>query len=162
MTRAVARSIKRRRRGGPAIGVRGVGRSALPGMIIDLFCGGGGASLGLSWAMECDVDVAVNHCEAAIAMHSLNHPNTLHFRTDVFEVDPKRTVKRRRVDVLWLSPDCFPAGTMVKTRRGYQPIEDVQIGDEVLTHRARIGNSVCPDVVRALISANVPPRRIAA
>ena len=27
---------------------------------------------------------------------------------------------------------------------------------------ARIGNSVCPDVVRALISANVPPRRIAA
>jgi len=87
--------------------------------------------------MERDVDVAVNHCEAAIAMHTLNHPNTLHFRTDVFEVDPKRTVKRRRVDVLWLSPDCFPAGTMVRTRRGYQPIEDVKIDDEVLTHRAR-------------------------
>jgi len=87
--------------------------------------------------MDRDVDVAVNHCEAAIAMHTLNHPNTLHFRTDVFEVDPKRTVKRRRVDVLWLSPDCFPAGTMVRTRRGYQPIEDVKIDDEVLTHRAR-------------------------
>jgi len=32
---------------------------------------------------------------------------------------------------------CFPAGTLVLTRRGYLPIEAVIVGDEVLTHRAR-------------------------
>lgn len=32
---------------------------------------------------------------------------------------------------------CFPAGTMVMTRRGHKPIEKVRVGDEVLTHRSR-------------------------
>jgi len=32
---------------------------------------------------------------------------------------------------------CFPAGTLVLTQRGNIPIEDVQVGDVVLTHRAR-------------------------
>ena len=32
---------------------------------------------------------------------------------------------------------CFPAGTPVLTRRGYRPIESVDVGDEVLTHEGR-------------------------
>ena len=32
---------------------------------------------------------------------------------------------------------CFPAGTLVLTRRGLIPIEAVSVGDEVLTHEAR-------------------------
>lgn len=32
---------------------------------------------------------------------------------------------------------CFPAGTLVLTRRGYLCIEEVAVGDEVLTHRGR-------------------------
>lgn len=136
MTRARIRARSLRRRGATTPGTHSSGRG-VPGLIVDLFCGGGGASLGITWATGRKVDVAVNHSAAAIAMHEINHPDTIHFQTDVFDVPPRKTVKRRKVDILWLSPDCFPAGTMVKTRRGYQPIEDVQIGDEVLTHRAR-------------------------
>ena len=32
---------------------------------------------------------------------------------------------------------CFPAGTPVLTKRGYRPIENVNVGDEVLTHKGR-------------------------
>lgn len=32
---------------------------------------------------------------------------------------------------------CFPAGTLVLTRRGLRPIEDVETGDVVFTHRRR-------------------------
>lgn len=32
---------------------------------------------------------------------------------------------------------CFPAGTLVLTEGGYKPIEDVQVGDKVLTHSTR-------------------------
>ena len=32
---------------------------------------------------------------------------------------------------------CFPAGTLVLTDRGYFSIEDIRVGDKVLTHRAR-------------------------
>lgn len=32
---------------------------------------------------------------------------------------------------------CFPAGTLILTRRGQVPIEEVLVDDEVLTHRAR-------------------------
>ena len=40
-------------------------------------------------------------------------------------------------DVIWASPDCFVKGTLVNTKRGYVPIEEVKIGDEVLTHEGR-------------------------
>lgn len=75
-------------------------------MIVDLFCGGGGASLGIKWATGRCPDIAVNHSAAAIAMHMANHPKTIHLETDVFEVQPRRTVKRREVELLWASPDC--------------------------------------------------------
>lgn len=32
---------------------------------------------------------------------------------------------------------CFPAGTPVLTRHGYRNIEDIEVGDEVLTHKGR-------------------------
>ncbi len=40
---------------------------------------------------------------------------------------------------LWLELDeaCFPAGTTVLCRRGFVAIEDVEVGDYVLTHRNR-------------------------
>ena len=93
------------RRGSVPTSTHGSGRG-VPGLIVDLFCGGGGASLGITWATGRKVDVAVNHSAAAIAMHTLNHPDTIHFQTDVFDVPPRKTVKRRKVDILWLSPDC--------------------------------------------------------
>ena len=76
------------------------------GLIIDLFAGGGGASVGIEMALGRHVDIAVNHDPAAILMHKTNHPNTLHLTEDAFEVDLKKYVGGRKVDLLWASPDC--------------------------------------------------------
>lgn len=43
---------------------------------VDLFCGGGGASLGIKWGSGRAPAIAVNHNPAAIAMHSINHPDS--------------------------------------------------------------------------------------
>lgn len=74
-------------------------------LVIDLFAGAGGASLGLARAYR-EPDVAVNHNPTAIALHRANHPNTEHFTCDVFEIDPVVATKGRPVGVLWASPDC--------------------------------------------------------
>lgn len=74
-------------------------------LVIDLFAGGGGASLGLAQAYR-EPDVAVNHDPIAIAVHRINHPHTRHYTCDVFEVDPLLATKGRPVGLLWASPDC--------------------------------------------------------
>lgn len=74
-------------------------------LVVDLFAGGGGASLGLARAYR-HPDVAVNHNATAIAVHEANHPQTSHYLADVFEVDPLVATGGRPVAVLWASPDC--------------------------------------------------------
>lgn len=74
-------------------------------LVVDLFAGGGGASLGLARAYR-EPDVAVNHDPIAIAVHRANHPTTSHFACDVFEVDPVEATGGQPVGVLWASPDC--------------------------------------------------------
>lgn len=76
------------------------------GLLIDNFAGGGGASVGIEAAMGRPVDVAINHDPDAIAMHTANHPHTLHLTEDVFDVSPLEVCKGRPVDVAWFSPDC--------------------------------------------------------
>ena len=74
-------------------------------LVVDLFAGGGGASLGLARAYR-EPDVAVNHDRVAVAVHRANHPMTQHHQCDVFEVDPRVATGGRPVGVLWASPDC--------------------------------------------------------
>jgi DNA (cytosine-5)-methyltransferase 1 len=74
--------------------------------IIDSFAGGGGASLGIAWAIGRGPDIAINHDANAIAMHEANHPDTFHVLEDVWKTDLKKLVGRRKVGLLWLSPDC--------------------------------------------------------
>lgn len=76
------------------------------GLVIDLFAGGGGASLALELALGRPVDVAVNHDPVAVAVHRLNHPETLHYQASVWEAKPDEVTGGRPVDVLWASPDC--------------------------------------------------------
>ncbi|KAB8126925.1 DNA cytosine methyltransferase [Gracilibacillus oryzae] len=75
-------------------------------IIVDNFAGGGGASTGIELATGLNVDVAINHDPAAIAMHKANHPNTEHYCESVWDIDPKEVVKGRKVGLCWLSPDC--------------------------------------------------------
>lgn len=75
-------------------------------LVIDNFAGGGGASTGIEAALGRPVDVAINHDPPAVAMHTVNHPNTEHYCENVWQVDPRAITKGREVGLAWFSPDC--------------------------------------------------------
>ncbi|MCL6366212.1 DNA cytosine methyltransferase [Pectobacterium carotovorum subsp. carotovorum] len=75
-------------------------------IIVDNFAGGGGASTGIEMAIGRSVDIAINHDLNAIAMHTTNHPDTLHYCENVFDIDPVAATAGRPVGLVWFSPDC--------------------------------------------------------
>ena len=80
-------------------------------LIIDSFAGGGGASTGIEMALGRSPDVAINHSADALAMHAVNHPETMHLDSNIWDVSPTEVVKgpdgkTRRVGLFWASPDC--------------------------------------------------------
>ena len=75
-------------------------------IVVDFFCGGGGAGTGLEMGLGRAVTVAKNHSPAAISMHTVNHPHAKHFNTDVFEGDPDTECDGRAVGWFHMSPDC--------------------------------------------------------
>lgn len=89
-------------------------------LYIDLFCGAGGTSTGVSTAKlqgeRCaEVIACVNHDAKAIASHAANHPGALHFTEDIrtLELSPlvDHVAKCRRenpgaLTVLWASLEC--------------------------------------------------------
>ncbi|PZQ37638.1 MAG: DNA methyltransferase [Pseudomonas putida] len=75
-------------------------------IVVDFFCGGGGAGTGLEMGLGRPVTVAKNHSPAAISMHTANHPAARHFTTDVFEGDPDEECQGRAVGWFHMSPDC--------------------------------------------------------
>ena len=75
-------------------------------IVVDFFCGGGGAGTGLEMGLGRAVTVAKNHSPAAISMHTVNHPHAKHFTTDVFEGDPGTECGGRAVGWFHMSPDC--------------------------------------------------------
>lgn len=87
--------------------------------LVDSFAGGGGASNGIRLALKqlhgmgllpaghpLDVDFAVNHDDAALAMHAANHPDTVHLPVNVWQVSMRETLGDDLFGLLWLSPDC--------------------------------------------------------
>ena len=90
------------------------------GLTVDLFAGGGGASSGLEWATGRSPDIAINHDTAAVSLHKANHPETQHYVSDVFTVDPIEATKGEPVALLWASPDC----THHSKARGAAPNRD--------------------------------------
>jgi len=75
-------------------------------LIVDLFAGGGGASLGIERATGISPHIAVNHDSAAISVHQVNHLDTIHYQEDVWQVDPIEATQGKSVGDLWMSPDC--------------------------------------------------------
>ncbi|MBL9385518.1 DNA cytosine methyltransferase [Klebsiella pneumoniae] len=88
-------------------------------IIVDNFAGGGGASTGIELAIGRSVDIAINHDENAVAMHRTNHPDTLHYCENVFDVDPKAATGGKAVGFAWFSPDC----THYSKARGSKPVK---------------------------------------
>ncbi|TKI02043.1 DNA cytosine methyltransferase, partial [Martelella alba] len=75
-------------------------------IIVDNFAGGGGASTGIEMAVGRSVDIAINHDQNAIDMHTTNHPDTLHYCESVFDIDPIAATAGQPVGLAWFSPDC--------------------------------------------------------
>lgn len=89
-------------------------------LYIDLFCGAGGTSTGVSTARLEDekcakVIACVNHDANAIASHAANHPDALHFMEDIrtLELSPLvnhlarcRAEHPKALTVLWASLEC--------------------------------------------------------
>ncbi|WP_437889331.1 DNA cytosine methyltransferase [Phytobacter sp. V91] len=88
-------------------------------IIVDNFAGGGGASTGIELATGRSVDIAINHDENAVAMHSTNHPDTLHYCENVYDVKPKVATAGRPVALAWFSPDC----RHFSKAKGAKPVE---------------------------------------
>ncbi|KAB0479773.1 DNA (cytosine-5)-methyltransferase 1 [Pseudomonas reinekei] len=75
-------------------------------IVVDFFCGGGGAGTGLEMGLGRAVNVAKNHSPQAISMHTVNHPGAVHYTTDVFEGDPDTECGGKAVGWFHMSPDC--------------------------------------------------------
>ncbi|MBD8268836.1 DNA cytosine methyltransferase [Pseudomonas fluorescens] len=75
-------------------------------IVVDFFCGGGGAGTGLEMGLGRPVTVAKNHNPNAISMHTINHPGAVHYTTDVFEGDPETECGGKAVGWFHMSPDC--------------------------------------------------------
>lgn len=79
--------------------------------VTDLFAGAGGSSSGMERVPGVRVRMAANHWRLAVDTHQANLP--------------------------WADHDCFPAGTLVLTSLGLRPIEAIEPGELVLTHKGR-------------------------
>ena len=75
-------------------------------IVVDFFCGGGGAGTGLEIGLGRAVNVAKNHSPQAISMHTVNHPGAVHYTTDVFDGDPDFECGGKAVGWFHMSPDC--------------------------------------------------------
>lgn len=81
----------------------------------------------------------------AIKITQYNFPNTIQLG-DV-QNWKNWNIDWSSIDMLIGGSPCFVAGTRVKTKNGYKNIEDIKVGDEVLTHKnrwrkvLRIGNT---------------------
>jgi DNA (cytosine-5)-methyltransferase 1 len=89
-------------------------------LVVDNFAGGGGASSGIEAAIGKPIDYAINHDPEAIAMHRINHPNTRHYCSSVWDVNPTQLAAGRPVGLGWFSPDC----TFYSIARGGKPFRD--------------------------------------
>lgn len=77
------------------------------------------ASTGIELAIGRSVDIAINHDPNAVAMHTTNHPDTLHYCESVYEVRPKVATAGRPVTLAWFSPDC----RHFSKAKGAKPVE---------------------------------------
>ena len=106
--------------------------------VLDLFAGTGvGVAIQNLGAEEYGVEIM----KEALATREANGMNTIY--NDVWdahlfvELWESWTAEEKEFFTLWASPPCFTAGAPVVTEQGIKAIEDVVVGDRVLTHEGR-------------------------
>lgn len=72
----------------------------------------------------------------AIVAHNLVYPQWADRNLgDITQVDWEKVHKEvGEIDLFTYSSPCFVAGTLIHTEEGFKPIEDVKVGDKVLSH----------------------------
>ena len=102
--------------------------------VLSLFDGMSGCRLALrELGIPIDKYYASEIEKSVIKQTQLNFPDTIQLGS-VTEVDAR---KLGHVDLLAGGSPCFAAGTKVLTQQGYKNIEDIRLGDMVLTHKNR-------------------------
>ena len=119
--------------------VRVLGLNRLQGLReISMFTGAGGGVLAarlLGWTtvQYVEWDAYAQSVLQARIKDGFLHDAPIHDDVSTFDGTPLRG----KVDVVSAGFPCFVAGTMVLTIDGYRPIEDLAVGDLVLTHLGR-------------------------
>lgn len=120
---------------------------------LSLFSGIGGIELGLErtngfeTTAFCEID---KHCHLVLQKHwpqvPIHKDVTLLRKEDVGEID-----------VITGGFPCFPKGTLISTDSGYTEIQDIKVGDKVLTHlgRFRPVTKVFPQPEKALYEIKI-------
>lgn len=75
-------------------------------LVVDNFAGGGGASTGIEAGIGRPVDIAINHDPVALAVHRMNHPESEHHTSDVWDIHPHKVTHGQPIGLAWFSPDC--------------------------------------------------------
>jgi len=92
-------------------------------VVVDMFCGSGGESQGIKWAVEkagLDIEMyAINHWERAIETHKANFPNAEHICRNVQDINPSDVIPGKKISLLWASPAC----THFSVARGGKPCD---------------------------------------
>jgi DNA-cytosine methyltransferase len=105
--------------------------------VIDLFCGCGGMSKGLTDA-GLNVIAGIDIWDKAVESYNKNYHHRA-YCADLTQLPPEKfnelyNKENKNVDILVGGPPCFIEGTHVLTYSGYKNIEDVVLEDRLLTH----------------------------
>jgi len=120
-------------------------------LIVDLFCGAGGTTIGFEQSKVAKVIAAVNHDPKAIESHWKNHPDITHFEEDIRTLDLTelvRIVAEQRAQhpeallVLWASLEC----TNFSKAKGGQPRE--ADSRTLADHLHRYITAISPDYIQ--------------
>lgn len=101
---------------------------------VDFFAGIGGIRLGLEQARH----KCVGFCE--FDKYARTAYKAMYDTEGEWESHDVRTVRTYDIpdaDLWCFGFPCFPAGTLIKTDKGLIPIENLKVGDNVLTHKKR-------------------------
>jgi DNA (cytosine-5)-methyltransferase 1 len=98
-------------------------------IIVDGFSGGGGTSTGILMALGSPPDIAINHDPVAVAVHTANHPDTLHWCQNIWKAIPSDVLHHYKdetgashmpkIGLATFSPDC----THFSKAKGGKPVK---------------------------------------